>query len=207
MFPDCAATKLNLAIVYEQRARFHETNGRFDLSEQNYNFAFDRYKEALKKDPQLPEIHYNLANFYLNQKNYDKAKAHFSKFLENSEDYSEDLQRNEGVKEVIAALKSQDTTETLFKEAFDAIKMGQEEKAISKITKYLDLHKDAWNAWFLYGWGCRRLGRYAEGKSAFKRALKLHKPHPDILNELAICLMELGELGGNYLCNVEDPRL
>ena len=40
----------------------------------------------------------------------------------------------------------------------------------------------------------RRLGRYAEGKEAFLKALEVGAAHADLLNELAICLMELGEL-------------
>jgi Flp pilus assembly protein TadD len=50
------------------------------------------------------------------------------------------------------------------------------------------------NAWFLLGWANRRLARYAEGRDAFMKALDLGSPHADLLNELAICLMELGEL-------------
>ena len=84
--------------------------------------------------------------------------------------------------------------DSLFKEAFDNIKTGREEEGIKKISIFIDKYNDVWNAWFLLGWGYRRLGMYSEGKEAFKKALKLHEPLPDTLNELAICLMELGEL-------------
>lgn len=194
LFPQCAATRLNLALVYEQQARSYEAHGEMHLAEQNYAAAFHQYKEALLKDPHIAEIHYNFAYFYLHQKNFTKAEAHFIEFLENSAD----TQRNEKVTTVIAALRSQNATENLFKEAFDAIKTGQEEKGIDKISEYLKTHNDVWNAWFLYGWGCRRLGRFAEGKSAFQRALRLNQNHADILNELAICLMELGEFEKSY---------
>ena len=37
-------------------------------------------------------------------------------------------------------------------------------------------------------------GEYAQGKEAFLKALEVGAPHADLLNELAICLMELGDL-------------
>ena len=51
-----------------------------------------------------------------------------------------------------------------------------------------------WNGWFLVGWGHRRLGRWAEGREAFLKALELGADEVDVLNELAICEMELGLL-------------
>jgi Flp pilus assembly protein TadD len=54
-------------------------------------------------------------------------------------------------------------------------------------------HPELWNAWFLLGWGRRRLGQYAEAREAFERSLKINPRNPDALNELAICLAELGE--------------
>jgi Flp pilus assembly protein TadD len=82
----------------------------------------------------------------------------------------------------------------LFQKAFDSIRLGKEAEGIAHIEKFLSSRPGVPNAWFLLGWAYRRLARYAEGKEAFLKALSLGAPHADLLNELAICLMELGEL-------------
>ena len=82
----------------------------------------------------------------------------------------------------------------LFQKAYDSIRMGHEADGIASIREFLASRPGVPNAWFLLGWANRRLGRYAEGRDAFMKALEVGSPHADLLNELAICLMELGEL-------------
>ena len=81
----------------------------------------------------------------------------------------------------------------MFKEAFDFIKIGDEAKGIERIKAFIERYPDAWNAWFLLGWGQRRLGRYREAIDAFRKAISLGANNADTYNELAICLLELGE--------------
>jgi Flp pilus assembly protein TadD len=79
----------------------------------------------------------------------------------------------------------------LFQEAHNMIHNGQEKDGLIKIKEFLEKNEDVWNAWFLLGWGERRLGHYIEAKEAFKKALDKGKPNSDLYNELAICEMEL----------------
>jgi Flp pilus assembly protein TadD len=95
---------------------------------------------------------------------------------------------------IVREIDSQGLMDDMFKKAFDYVRMGKEEEGISFIRRFLESHPDVPNAWFILGWGLRRSARYAEGKEAFLKAMELGSPHPDLLNELAICLMELGEL-------------
>jgi tetratricopeptide (TPR) repeat protein len=44
--------------------------------------AFETYKKALNIDPSSADLHFHAANFFLNRQNYEKAKNHFSAFLE-----------------------------------------------------------------------------------------------------------------------------
>jgi Flp pilus assembly protein TadD len=79
--------------------------------------------------------------------------------------------------------------------------MGEEETGIEKARLFLEGHSRVWNGWFLLGWGLRKLGRWEDARAAFTQALELGKEpgsgieagYVDLCNELAICLMELGE--------------
>ena len=46
----------------------------------------------------------------------------------------------------------------------------------------------------MLGWGYRKAGHYAEGKEAFLKAQKYGCDTVDLLNELAVCCMETGDL-------------
>ena len=75
------------------------------------------------------------------------------------------------------------------------INNGQEEKGLEEIKKFLQTNQKVWNAWFLLGWGMRRLCRWEQAQQAFLQALSCGgDKNADTYNELAICLMELGNL-------------
>jgi Flp pilus assembly protein TadD len=190
LFPDDAVVRMNLALAYEERARQLERINKDDEVEEYQNLAFESYKAALAVDPTEPALHYNVAYFYLHQRSFDKAREHLVVFARTGKDEK----RVREAKRIIEEIDDQGLLDGLFQRAFDAIRMGKEDEGISHITKFLKTQPNVPNAWFLLGWGNRRLGRFAEGRAAFEKALSIGSPHADLLNELAICLMELGEL-------------
>ena len=194
LFTDCTATKLNLALTYEDRAYQYEKLEKTELSDKYLELAFNTYRRALNSEPSNPRVLYNLAHFHLRRNNFDKARIYFKSFLKNGND----PEKLKEAQKIIDEINNSGLLDSLFKEAFDDIKTGREKEGIKKISIFLDKYNDVWNAWFLLGWGYRRLGMYSEGKEAFGKALKLHEPLPDTLNELAICLMELGELDESF---------
>ena len=190
LFPGDAVTALNLALAHDGRARAFERAGREDSADEAREAAFEAYKRALAADPGEPAVHYNLAYFHLHQRSFEKAREHFAAFARLSDDAAKRAEALRIVKEIDA----QGLADGLFKLAYDCIRMGREEEGVANARRFLETHPDAWNAWFLVGWGCRRMGRWAEGREAFEKAIVLGGPQPDPLNELAICQMELGEL-------------
>jgi Flp pilus assembly protein TadD len=84
------------------------------------------------------------------------------------------------------------------------------EEGLPKIRKFLEKNPTVWNAWFLLGWGLRKLGRWEDGASAFRKAMELGGANKDTLNELAICLMESGNFKSARkeleLALIEDPE-
>jgi Flp pilus assembly protein TadD len=190
LLPNDANMRMNLALVYEQKADAYDTIERPELAEHYRGLAFETYKQTLSMDTSSPEIHLNAGYFYLKQRSYDKAVEHLSYYAE----HSDNEERVSEVRNILAEIASRNLLDTLFKEAYDYIRMGREEEGIAKVKEFLAASGDVWNAWFLLGWGHRRRGEYREAKEAFLKALELGAAGTDPLNELAICLMELGEL-------------
>jgi Flp pilus assembly protein TadD len=193
LFPEDAVTRMNLALAYEERARQMEKLERTDQVDEFQALAFDAYKAALAADPTEPTIHYNLAYFYLHQRSFEKAREHLVVFSKTGGDEK----RIREAKRIIREIDEQGLMDGLFQKAFDFIRMGKEQEGITAIESFLASRPGVPNAWFLLGWANRRLARYAEGRDAFMKALELGSPHADLLNELAICLMELGELSAS----------
>lgn len=190
LLPEDANMRMNLALVYEQKADAYDAIERPELAEHYHGLAFETYKQTLSMDDSSPEIHLNAGYFYLKQRSYDKSVEHLSYYVE----HSDNEERKAEVKKILSEITSRNLLDTLFKEAYDYIRMGREEEGIVKVKEFLASSGDVWNAWFLLGWGHRRRGEYREAKEAFLKALELGATGTDPLNELAICLMELGEL-------------
>ncbi len=96
--------------------------------------------------------------------------------------------------EIVADISSRNLEDEQFKAAYDFIAMGEEEKGMEQIRQFLEKNPKVWNAWFMLGWALRRLERWEDAKAAFKQALECGGENTDTFNELAICLLELGEL-------------
>jgi Flp pilus assembly protein TadD len=193
LYPEDAVTRMNLALAFEERSRQLEKLGAEALSEEYQNLAFESYKAALATDPTEPAIHYNMAYFYLHQRSFDKAREHLEVFARTGADEK----RVAEAQRIIRDIEAQGLLDGLFQKAFDAIRMGREEEGITHIREFLSSRPAVQNAWFLLGWANRRLGHYEDGRDAFGKALELGTPHADLLNELAICLMELGDLAAS----------
>jgi Flp pilus assembly protein TadD len=190
LFPGCGRTLNNLALVYEQLEQEQERRGEQEEAERYGELAFAAYKAALAAEPELAACHLNFAHFYLRRANPQKAREHLEHFLK----YNQDPDKAESARLLQHRLQAAIGAEQACAEAFDAIQVGREQAAIEMLTPMVRDHPGLWNAWFLLGWAHRRLGNYEQGKSAFLQALRHNRRSPDLHNELAICLMELGEL-------------
>ncbi|MFP4364302.1 MAG: tetratricopeptide repeat protein [Spirochaetia bacterium] len=188
---------VNLALLFDQRAEQYEKIGQTEMAEEHGRKALEYYKQALSMDENFPDAHFNLAYFYLRNYRFEEARKHFSYFLS----FESDGEKAEEAERIIGEIERQNLLDTLFKEAYDFIRLGEEERGIESISRFLEKNPKIWNAWFLLGWANRRLGNFGEAKTAFERSIELKADQPDTLNELAICCMELGEyqLSENYL--------
>ncbi|AEE16881.1 tetratricopeptide repeat protein [Treponema brennaborense] len=197
--PDDIATVLNTALFFDQRAESYRKSGLNEDADAYDQSAHQYYKQAMAADPAPPDAFFNAGFFYLKQRNFSRAKNCFETYLTLTGDLADDdlgengRYKKERAKEIVEDISSRNLEDEQFKAAFDFISMGQEERGLEEIRTFLQKNPKVWNAWFLLGWGLRRLERWTDAKSAFLQAIECGSTGADTYNELAICHMELGE--------------
>ena len=149
LFPEHIQTKLNIALLMDERSRFYEQAGAEDYADYYTDKAFQTYKEVLAAEPPLPEAFFNAGFFFIRQKNFPKAKSVFETYIATETAQDElTLHRKQKASELIKWIETQALDDELFKSAFDFIQMGEEEKALEKIREFLEHHPKVGNAWF-----------------------------------------------------------
>ncbi len=218
LFPDDMRTKLNLALLFDERAVFYDQVGAEDDSGYYSEKALHFYTEVLAGEPAIPDAFFNAAYFFIRQKNYQKAKSLFESYLALEVETAEQAEQHKAqARELLQWITVQSLDDDLFKSAYDCVQAGQEDAALEKIREFLEHHPKVWHGWFLLGWALRRKQRWDDARSAFLHCLELGEEkadmtaaYCDICNELAICLMELQDFAGsrNWLVNAlaQEPE-
>jgi tetratricopeptide (TPR) repeat protein len=191
LFPSSPAVTLNRALIMEQRAEAFQRRDSAETAEA-FRAAEDAYTEALSLHPLFPAAQFNAGFFYLGQKDFRRAREYFSRYVDNGEDQA----KIEQVRSIIKDIDENGLEDESFSEAYNLIQQGNEEKGMQSIRDYIERYPSVWNGWFVLGWALRRLGRWEDGAAAFGRAIELGGCGSDTRNELAICLMESGDLKG-----------
>jgi len=188
--PDRIEGPVNLAINFEQRADACEAIGETADADEFRRRAGTLYRDLLRSDIDVPlDVRLNAGLFFVKIHEYESGRDQLAYYVA----HSEDTEKAARAQRILERLENQNLLDRLFKEAYDAIRNGDEEAGIERINEFIDRYPDVWNAWFLLGWGNRRLGRYEDAASAFDRAVDLGADTADAYNELAICRLELGE--------------
>ena len=199
MSPD-AYRELEISLINFKKLAVHYTYSKdtdaFD------DMAIQYYKEAMDADPEIPDAFFNAGYYYLKKRNFADARGAFESFLALCADTPDEemgengIEKKHAAQEQITKIKNRNLENEHFHNAYDLITRGEEEKGIDEIRRFLQENPAVWNAWFMLGWGLRRLGRFGDAKKAFEKARECEggDENADTLNELAICQMETGEL-------------
>ena len=156
--PDDEAIILNMALFLDQRADNYRRAGLFEDADAYDNDAESYYIQAIEAEPPLPDAYFNAGFFYLKQHKYREAKDCFETFVAlNCEATEEELGENGEYKlnranEILEMIKNQNMDDARFKNAYDLISNGEEEKGLEEIKVFLQSNPKVWNAWFLLGW-------------------------------------------------------
>lgn len=190
LYPEVPEPLLDLALLREEHAKLLREESQEDRSEEEDDLAYECYRTLLAMEPPFVPTYYHAAFFFVRKRNFDRAVSLFTSFI----GLSEDEEKVTRARDVLKKLKELGYLDTTFKEAYDFIQMGEEEKGMGKAQKFVERYPDVWNGWFLIGWANRRLGRWTEGEKAFAKAADLGSRETDTFNEMAICQIELGNL-------------
>lgn len=202
--PEDKRIYLNLALFFDQKADSYRKLSLYDDADAYDDSALRYYTDAMNSEPEIPEAFFNAGFFYLKQNNFAEAKGCFENYLALTADLTDEemgddgLYRKERAQELINKINERNLDQSQFNQAYKLISSGEEEKGLEVIRKFIENNPAVWNAWFLLGWGLRRLERFQEAKMAFEKAKECEgdDENADTLNELAICQMETGDFEG-----------
>lgn len=199
--PEDKAITLNFALFLDQRAESYRRSGLHDDADAYDNDALEYYKDAMNAEPAIPDAFFNAGFFYLKQHDYHEAKGAFETYLAltcdaKDEDMDENARyRQERAQEIVNKISNENMDDAAFAQAYRLISTGKEEEGLDKIRTFLMNNQKVWNAWFLLGWGLRKLRRYEDAMNAFNQAIFCGgDQNSDTYNELAICHMELNNI-------------
>lgn len=202
--PDDMTTVLNTALFFDERANSYRRSGLNEDADAYDNDALGYYKAAMDAEPAIPDAFFNAGFFYLKQYAYREAKDCFETYIALTCDVPDaslgenGIYKKERAQEIVDNIRNQNMDDAHFKAAYDLISSGQEEKGLEEIKRFIKTNQKVWNAWFMLGWGLRRLGRYENAEQAFLESLACPggETNCDTYNELAICRMEQNDLAG-----------
>ncbi|MGP1473877.1 MAG: tetratricopeptide repeat protein [Treponema sp.] len=201
--PENPVTALNTAIFLDQRAESYRKSNLNEDADAYDNDAFKYYKEAMNAEPPLPDAFFNCGFFHLKQYDFREAKSCFETYVALTCDATDDelgengIYKKERAQELVDRINNENLEDKAFITAYKLISGGQEEKGLKEIRSFLEKNQKVWNAWFLLGWGLRKLCRWEDSKQAFEESIVCGgNDNADTHNELAICLMETGNLSG-----------
>jgi tetratricopeptide (TPR) repeat protein len=114
----------------------------------------------------------------------------------------------------IREIKDSGLNDENYKKANSLIREGRAEEALVCIRSFIERYPLERNGWFILGWALRILGRFKDGEAAFRKAIELGGANCGAIcearNELAICLIESGDINGAQLelekALKEDPQ-
>ena len=201
--PENPVTALNIAIFLDQRAESYRKSNLNEDADAYDNDAFKYYKEAMNAEPPLPDAFFNCGFFHLKQYDFREAKSCFETYVALTCDATDDelgengIYKKERAQELVDRINNENLEDKAFITSYKLISGGQEEKGLKEIRSFLEKNQKVWNAWFLLGWGLRKLCRWEDAKQAFEESIVCGgNDNADAHNELAICLMETGNLSG-----------
>jgi len=199
--PDDMTTILNTALFFDQRADSYRRSGLIEDADAYDSDALVYYQDALNADPAIPDAFFNAGFYFLKKHDFSKAKDNFETYLALICDMKEEDLGDNGeykknrAQQILDNIANRNMEDDHFNAAYDLISRGEEEKGLEEIKLFIQKNPEVWNAWFMLGWGMRRINKFAEAKMAFEKALTLDGGDTsDTYNELSICLMEEGKI-------------
>lgn len=209
--PLASSVYLNLAVFYEAYSRHCEKLNRIEESVEYLEHAREAFEKALSSPPVPHEAYYMSGLFYFSQGEYEYSHSLLKSFLDKA---PADDNRREKAQEAADRILSLKQEKNIYTEAFHDIEQDKNIEGIEKARTFIKTNPHSWNGWFLLGWGLRKEKCWEEALEAFHQAENIEQNSPDLLNEMAICHMELEQFSLSRALlkkardlNPKDPRI
>ncbi|MDA3956492.1 tetratricopeptide repeat protein [Oceanispirochaeta sp.] len=186
--PQDLRSRLNLVLLYENKLNNMKEKTSSSFNDLKLKVE-TMYSELLGEAEDLPDIYFNASWFFYNRQDFKRSYELAFSYLSMGDD---EKKRSEAEKLMRECSELKDTDE-LYREAYSLVSEDRNQEGLDLIKHFLDENSQVWNAWFLKGWALRKMSQFEEGFQCFLRAAELKGPQTEILNELAICTLELGE--------------
>lgn len=186
--PNASTAYLNLAVFYEAYGRHCESLNRQEEKMEYYDNAKKAFDKALSSPPVPAEAYYMAGLFYFSQGDYEYSHSLLNSFLDLAPSDDERRQKAKEASQKILNLKQE---KNVYLEAFQDIEQDKNQAGIEKARQFIQMNPQSWNGWFLLGWGYRKEKCWKEALEAFSHAESIEQESADLLNEMAICHMEL----------------
>jgi len=201
--PEDMVTVLNTALFFDQRADSYRRSQLFDDADAYDSDALRYYEIALAAEPVLPDAFFNAGFFFLKQRNYKRARDVFETYVALTCDVSDEELGENGIykknraQQIIDDISNRNMDDEHFARAYELISQGKENEGLQEIRTFIEKNPHVWNAWFMLGWGMRRIRKFDAARQAFEKALSCEGGKTsDTYNELSICLVETGDTQG-----------
>lgn len=193
---------IELATVYSYMAADARNKG--DIVEENRGLknALDSLSEGIERFGENESLLSEMASFEAYVGELEGAKDYLERYLK----VATDDDKREEMKRVLEEVDYQIKNDREIKEAYDWIMLGEGDKALPLIEKFISSNPKIWNGWFLKGWALRVIGKYDEAKETLIECIRLGETNSEIYNELSMCELESGnrELAKTYLETAHD---
>lgn len=204
--PENNSIVLNMALFLDQRAEnYRQANLDEDADAYDAD-ALSYYKQAMLAEPAIPDAFFNAGFYYLKKSHFIDAKDCFDTYLALTCETSDEEMGEEGIykkeraTEILNNINNMNMDDVHFQKAYELISKGKEEEGMDEILAFIKKNPKVWNAWFLLGWGLRKVQRFEDAKNAFEESLKCPEgdKNADTYNEIALCLTQLKDFDGAY---------
>ncbi|MDA3849745.1 MAG: hypothetical protein PF447_00570 [Spirochaetaceae bacterium] len=181
---------LNLAVLYEAWGRHIEQLDRKEESKKYFNQAKSYFQRAIDSGKAPKESYYMAGLFYYSQGDYSYAHSLLMSFVDKTDDQDSRKEKAKRMTQEILLLQQK---KDLYLRAFKSIEADENIKGIELIKNFLKTSPESWNGWFLLGWGQRKQQLWQEALDCFIICQDLQGDNADLLNEMALCSMELSQ--------------
>lgn len=166
-----------------------------------------RVFEELREDfPDFDQSYFFLGYFYMNKKEYQKAKEAWERFLE--------LSNDENMKEDVESRMIQLEDLMIYEKGYLEVLNDRSERGLEILLPLYEKYKEWWNLLFFIGLAYRKIDEVEKAIPFFKEVSRIKPSQSDALNELGICYAALSDyenaekyLKKAILIEEHDPEL